>query len=124
MKKSIAIIALFSLGSLCAQAQQTATWKGGTAGRKSDWNCPSNWKEGRVPNEFSHVVIPDISSSTFCYPIIDQGEVEVQSLLCSPTAHLTVRSKARLIVLEPATYGEQIRNQHMAGFGRAATIGN
>ncbi len=87
-------------------AQKTATWKGGTPGRGSDWNCPKNWKEGRVPNEFSHVIIPDVSSSTFSYPVIESGEVEILSLVCAPTTYVRVRNEARLFVQEPSPYGE------------------
>ena len=100
MKNSIAIIALFSLFSLSAQAQTTATWKGGTPGRSTDWNCPTNWKEGRVPNEFSKVIIPDVSTSTFSYPLIQKGTVEVYSLECASTAKLTFKGNARIIVLD------------------------
>jgi hypothetical protein len=92
-------------------AQKTATWKGGQAGRSSDWNCASNWKEGRVPDEFSSVVIPDISTSTFSFPIIEKGEVEIWSLQCLTGAHLTVSNKARLIILESAENGKTIPNQ-------------
>ena len=35
MKNTIAIIALFSLISLSAEAQKIATWKGGTPGKKN-----------------------------------------------------------------------------------------
>ena len=113
-----AVIVLFLLAfQTAASAQKTATWKGGTPGRAHDWNCPSNWREGRVPDEFSHVVIPDISSSTFSYPILDKGEVEVQSLHCLPGARLVVRNKAMVLTMEPATYGIQIREQHLAEFG-------
>jgi len=97
MKKALAIIALLSLISLNAQSQKTATWKGGAPGRSTDWNCPANWKEGRVPNEFSHVVIPDVSSSTFSYPVID-AEIEIWSIEYAPTARIKVLDKAHLIV--------------------------
>lgn len=121
MKNACSLFAATFIVFFAAQttlsAQKTATWKGGTPGRAHDWNCPTNWREGRVPDEFSHVVIPDISSSTFSYPILDKGEVEVQSLHCFPGAHLVVRNKATLLTLEPATYGIQIREQHLAEFG-------
>lgn len=100
MKKTIALTALFILVCLNAQAQRTATWKGGTLGRPSEWNCPSNWKEGRVPDEFSQVVIPDVSTSTFYYPQISQGAVEVASLQCAPNARLRLLGNARLITLD------------------------
>ncbi|MFN0174839.1 MAG: hypothetical protein ACKVU0_09355 [Saprospiraceae bacterium] len=84
--------------SLCAQ--KTATWKGGTPGRVSNWECATNWKEGRVPDEFSCVIIPDVSTSTFSYPVITD-EVEVMSLLCASSARLTVMDNASLIITLP-----------------------
>ncbi len=81
-------------------AQKTATWKGGAPGRNTAWNCAANWKEGRVPNEFSNVVIPDVSTTTFCYPVIEEGEVEILSLLCTPPAKVTLGKNASLIIIE------------------------
>jgi hypothetical protein len=124
MNRSIALIALFSLVTLNVHAQKTATWKGGTPGRKSDWSCPSNWKEGRVPNVFSNVVIPDVSTSTFSYPVIQEGEIEVQSLYTAPGARITIKNKARLIVLESDAENQPMRNPRMAGTGAAFCKGN
>lgn len=55
MKKSLVVTVLLILINFSIYAQRTATWKGGQAGRSSDWNCATNWKEGRVPDEFSNV---------------------------------------------------------------------
>jgi len=41
-----------------ALAQKAATWKGGTSGKFTDWNCHTNWKEGQSPNEFSQITSP------------------------------------------------------------------
>ena len=87
------------------KAQKITTWKGGTPGRSTEWNCASNWKEGRVPDEFSRVIIPDVSSNTFCYPVIQAGEVEILSLSCAPTAKLTIQKNARVLIIEP-TFSE------------------
>lgn len=114
MKKSLAIIALFFLVSLSAEAQRIATWKGGQTGRPRDWNCPTNWKEGRVPNEFSNVFIPDVSTSTFCYPLIDKGIVEVASLEYAPNARVDVRGNARFIVLDALTKTPTQKNECLA----------
>lgn len=81
-------------------AQKTTTWKGGAPGRSTDWNCAANWKEGRIPDEFSRVIIPDVSCNTFSYPVIQTGEVEVLSLSCAPTAKLTIHKNARFLVIE------------------------
>lgn len=101
---TLCFIFLANLNSV--SAQMTATWKGGAPGRGSDWNCSKNWKEGRVPNEFSHVIIPDVSSSTFSYPVIESGEVEILSLVCAPATYVRVRNEARLYIQEPSPYGE------------------
>lgn len=81
-------------------AQRIATWKGGTPGRTMDWNCSTNWKEGREPDEFSNVIIPDVSTSTFVYPVLKNGEVEILSLFVYPRATITILDNARLIILE------------------------
>lgn len=78
-------------------AQKTATWKGGTPGRSSDWMCASNWREGRLPNEFSAVVIPDVSTGSQAYPVLRSSEVEVLSVDIQTGAMLTLTTNARLI---------------------------
>jgi hypothetical protein len=99
----LATISILLVGlSDSLNAQKITTWKGGTPGRCNDWFCAQNWKEGRVPDEFSNVVIPDVSSTTRCYPVIKEGEVEVQSVQCAPNTTITVFSKAQLIRLEPS----------------------
>jgi hypothetical protein len=87
-----------SSATLCAQ--KITTWKGGTPGRPNEWNCPSNWKEGRVPNEFSQVLIPDVSSSTFHNPVLNEGEVEIWSLQILSGASLRIGKYASLFLLE------------------------
>lgn len=114
MKHTIAIIALFSLISLSAQAQITAIWKGGTPGKTTDWNCPTNWREGRVPNEFSNVVIPDVSTSTFSFPVIKQGIVEIASLQCASNARLTTLGNARVIYLDAPDSVAECRKDALA----------
>ncbi|MBC7774357.1 MAG: hypothetical protein H7246_02880 [Phycisphaerae bacterium] len=100
MKKLFAFFALLCLIYPTAQAQKTATWKGGTPGRNTEWNCATNWKEGRIPDEFSNVIIPDVSTSTFSYPIIYEGVIEIFSLQCAPSARLNTLSKAHIIMLD------------------------
>ncbi|MBC7778374.1 MAG: hypothetical protein H7246_23280 [Phycisphaerae bacterium] len=107
---------IFLFVSQSMSAQKTATWKGGTPGRSTDWNCPTNWKEGRVPDAFSNVVIPDVSTSTFSYPIIGD-EVEIQSLQCAPSARLTVLAKASLVVLLPLSERPETRGDRFIIIG-------
>ena len=62
-------------------AQKTNTWKGGTPGRVNDWYCATNWSNGAVPNEFSNVVIPDVSATAHAAPVLLKGEAEINALL-------------------------------------------
>ncbi|MCC6283110.1 MAG: hypothetical protein IT262_21060 [Saprospiraceae bacterium] len=94
------VITLLFASSATLCAQKTATWKGGTPGRPNEWNCPTNWKEGRVPNEFSQVLIPDVSSSTFHNPVLKEGKVEIWSLQILSGASLRIGKYAGLILLE------------------------
>jgi hypothetical protein len=100
MKHFIALIALFSLISLNIKAQKTTIWKGGTPGKPTEWYCPTNWKEGRLPDEFSHVIIPDVSTSTFSYPRIKNATIVVASVQCMPGAKLELGRNAWLVELD------------------------
>ncbi|MDX2134745.1 MAG: hypothetical protein SFV52_08165 [Saprospiraceae bacterium] len=82
-----------------AQAQKANTWKGGTPGQETNWNCPQNWSTNAVPDAFSDVVIPDVSTSTFAAPVIRTGTHEVNALLLLSGARLTIEADANLIVL-------------------------
>jgi len=100
MRNILFFAALILVSQTTLLAQKTATWKGGTPGKPTDWNCAANWKEGRVPNEFSQVIIPDVSSSTFSNPVLASGEVEIWSLVIHTGASLRIGKKARLIATE------------------------
>jgi hypothetical protein len=78
--------------------QRTITWKGGTPGMKTDWYCSQNWSTSTVPDEFSNVIIPDVSTSTFAMPVIPTGSVEINELYIQSNASLTVSGKASLCV--------------------------
>lgn len=98
---SFAISMLFIVAChITLSAQKTATWKGGTPGRKTSWHCASNWKEGRIPDEFSYVFIPNVSTSTACYPVIENGNVEILSLHCASDAFISVKPEAGITILE------------------------
>jgi len=99
-----ATISLFFACQVSPKAQITSTWKGGTPGRCCDWNCATNWKEGRVPNEFSNVVITDVATQTFCYPVVFAGEVEVKSIELQAGCVLEIFENARLYTNKFAAY--------------------
>lgn len=91
--------------ALSLDAQKTNTWKGGTPGRTSDWYCATNWSTGAVPNEFSNVVIPDVSSTTLAPPVLQKGKVEINALLLHSGACLTIGPAAELTILETVEGG-------------------
>ncbi len=104
--RNILFFAAFILASQTTLfAQKAATWKGGTPGKATDWNCAANWKEGRVPNEFSQVIIPDVSSSSHSNPVLTNGEVEIWSILIHTGATLRIGKNARLIATEQEEHG-------------------
>ncbi|MCB9314897.1 MAG: hypothetical protein H6569_02040 [Lewinellaceae bacterium] len=94
-----ATLALFLGFNISLNAQKTTTWKGGAPGRAQDWNCPKNWSDGRVPDTFSDVVIPDVSTTSFAAPIIKNGAFEVNSLRLLANATLRVERSGQLAVL-------------------------
>ena len=96
---------LFTLFCTSAFSQKIATWKGGTPGKAADWNCAANWKEGRVPDEFSQVIIPDVSTGGFSNPMLTNGEVEIWSILIHSGASLRIGRSARLIAQEQEEHG-------------------
>jgi len=53
-----------------------------------------------VPDEFSRVIIPDASTSTFHNPVLKEGEVEVWSLQILSGAMLCIGKNASLIATE------------------------
>ncbi len=105
MRNIIFFTAIILISQTALLAQKTATWKGGTPGKPNEWNCAANWKEGRVPNEFSQVIIPDVSSSSFSNPMVTSGEVEVWSIQIHTGASLRIGKNARLIAMEQEEHG-------------------
>lgn len=98
-------ICFFTLLSIAVSAQKTNNWRGGAPGHETEWSYFKNWSTGRVPNEFDHVIIPDVSTSTGKYPIISTGEMEVLSLVVQTGASLTLRPQARLIADDIEVWG-------------------
>ncbi len=92
------IIFLLTLSSSILVAQKSVTWVGGTPGSETSWDEPRNWSDHHVPNEFSNVFIPDVSTSSFSNPTIKDGVIELNSLQIESTAKLTIQKMAKLIV--------------------------
>jgi len=94
---TISITLILFLGfSLNLTAQTTAVWQGGKPGRTTDWNCPANWSEGRVPDEFTQVIIP---AGVTYYPVIQYAPAPIDALLMEAGARLTIQGGARLVIL-------------------------
>lgn len=74
-------------------------WQGGQPGQASEWNCAANWSDGRVPDAFSNVVIPDVSTQTNAYPVLKNTETEINSLTLLSGASLTITPDAALSVV-------------------------
>ena len=91
----LAISILFCL-QISASAQTTATWQGGTPGKSSDWNCHTNWKEGRIPDEFSQVIIP---ADRHTYPILKDEVQPIDALMLVGGASLTLEQGSFLTIL-------------------------
>ena len=92
------IILLLTLTSSILVAQKSVTWLGGTPGNETSWEEPKNWSTHHVPNEFSDVYIPDVSTSSFSNPTIKNGTIELNTLQIESTAKLTIQKMAKLIV--------------------------
>ncbi len=86
------LIAIFTILSTLTYAQQSVTWIGGTPGNETNWHEARNWSNNKVPNEFSDVVIPNVSSSTFSAPVIMNDRIELNSLQIASNGKLTVSS--------------------------------
>ena len=94
----ILITVFLTLTSTMLIAQNSVTWVGGTLGNPTSWEEPKNWSNHHVPNEFSDVIIPDVSTTTFSSPVISTGKVELNSLKLTPSTKLTIEKPAQLIV--------------------------
>ena len=73
------LIATLSLISTFTFVQ--VTWEGGTPSNEKSWSEPRNWSTSYVPDEFSDVLIPNVSSTTFSNPIIKASIIHSKSLL-------------------------------------------
>jgi len=104
MKSRLLLSALFlSLllaGSLSLRAQKIVYWKGGTPGMESNWNCPRNWSTNAVPNAFSNVIIPDVSTRSRVYPVLSHKNAEVNSLALEAGSSLVIEEGACLVVFD------------------------
>ncbi len=102
MKSTTIIIATFIIACIAnfsqAQPQNINFWKGGTPGKAANWDCPTNWSLGSVPDAFQNVIIPDISTGSGIYPVIGANMTEVNSIVLESGAKLGIEKGGLLIV--------------------------
>ncbi|MEY3241994.1 MAG: hypothetical protein RIR11_3433 [Bacteroidota bacterium] len=98
MKNFFFFAAIILISQTSLLAQKSTTWKGGTPGKPSDWNCASNWSDGRVPNEFSDVTIPNVSIEI--YPVIKNNVEDINALFLMSNTHIKIEKKGALTVSE------------------------
>jgi len=125
MKTSIIFILLYLVFSFSLSAQTTATWQGGKPGRTTDWNCAANWSNGRIPDEFTQVIIPSYVSY---YPVIQHTAAPIDALLLEDGTLLTIQDGAKLTILcETGIFDGvivlgQIRNNGILDIGENAVM--
>jgi len=117
----------FALALSCSlSAQTSATWQGGKPDCTTEWNCPSNWSGGRVPDEFTQVIIP--SGKQF-YPVIKCASTPIDALLMESGSTLAIQAGANLSILgetgrfDGFTIFGQIRNDGTLEIGEAVKEG-
>ena len=96
MKKLISAFVLLVALQVSSYSQTTATWMGGTPGKTTDWNCPTNWKEGRIPDDYTQVLIP---SDLLYYPVIKSNVPDIDALMVTGGATLTIYQNESLTIL-------------------------
>lgn len=112
------VVFLFSLMSILtidpATAQKQSVWIGGTPGREQAWNCPKNWSNHALPDIFTDVIIPDVSSQSLANPVIRGRLVYIRSLTLEAGSRLTVEKNS---VLSIQTFLIQPENQGLEVHG-------
>lgn len=98
MRNIIFFAAIILISQTTLLAQKSTTWKGGTPGKPTDWNCATNWSDGRVPNEFSDVTIPNMSSAI--YPVIKNNVDDINALFLLSGTSIHIERKGSLTVSE------------------------
>lgn len=100
MKNLIIIVIAYVAFNLSGEAQISAYWVGGKAGRTKDWNCAANWSNNKVPNEFTDVFILNKESNSNCFPEIIKGKFTIHSLNFEKGTHLKIHKEAILTILK------------------------
>ncbi len=99
------LVMLWAMSTVALNAQEIATWIGGTPGRANDWNTAQNWSPQRVPGELSVVVIKSANNGHNAQPVIANG-VEVAAVELYAGAVLTITPNGYLAIDGTDTYSE------------------
>ncbi len=102
----VVAIFLFSCNFLSAQIE--TNWLGGYPGRTKDWNCPYNWSNGKVPNEFNTVYIKAKDFSNQYFPVIYKGNFKIRNLVITHGAKLYIKEQASLTIKNNSLEKDQI----------------
>jgi hypothetical protein len=94
------VIFLIQIVPQTAKAQIANIWKGGTPGQETNWACSKNWSLGRIPDVFDNVIIPDVSTGSQKFPVINSGLTEINQLHIHIGATLTAQENVRILVNE------------------------
>jgi hypothetical protein len=94
------VMMLTQIVTQTANAQIVNTWKGGTPGQENNWACSKNWSLGRIPGVFDNVIIPDVSTGSQKFPVINSGLTEINQLHIHTGATVTVQENVRILVNE------------------------
>ena len=97
-KLFLATLTLMTLAATQLFSQKPAEWKGGFPGHETDWNCPQNWTGNTVPNAFSDVSVPDVSTASRALPIIKTGIVEINSIRINAASTVFIGKGCGLLV--------------------------
>lgn len=79
-----------------------ATWTGTT---DTDWNTATNWQCNQMPSATIHALIPDVSSTSNNFPIINDIEMESNNLTVDANSSLEISAANSLTV-----YGSLLQN--------------
>ncbi len=93
---------IFEQATLLAQIQ--AVWQGGTPGRETRWECSKNWKNSKVPDEFSDVLIPDVAAGSLAFPELDDLTVSINSLRIEGSGQFVIGPHAVLTIYNGIFY--------------------
>jgi hypothetical protein len=94
----------------CFQISAQNVWLGGKTGVENDWNVPQNWSKNRIPNEFDHVIIPNVTSQSRPFPIIDEKVNPIAALQIESGATLHISENGHLTVDGSTTFNYGILN--------------